>query len=152
VHVGSVQDCRRVPFLSWADGGRLREALAAGGRRPPPRPRAAAAGGMGGAVGGIVLASSSSTGWSRDLQDSCGQWPSPVVPEQRANTKSFVRLDIFCDSTCGAVRSAATGWSGQRRPIGRLAVPLPHPYQIVSPCRLAGAPSTRGSPTRCTPG
>jgi hypothetical protein len=50
------------------------------------------------------------------------------------------------------VRSAATGWSGQRRPIGRLAVPLPHPYQIVSPCRLAGAPSTRGSPTRCTPG
>jgi hypothetical protein len=47
VHVGSVQDCRRVPFQSWADGGRLREALAApgrrpGSRRPPPRPRAAA--------------------------------------------------------------------------------------------------------------
>jgi hypothetical protein len=57
--VGTVQDGRRVPFQSWADGGgraaavrRLRPPGGGGGRRRPPVAEAAAASGEAVAAGG----------------------------------------------------------------------------------------------------
>jgi hypothetical protein len=102
VHVVSVLDCRRVPFQSWADGGRLREALAAGG--------------MAGAVGdgrarsywppaaapAVGPATYSSTGFLRAMA---------VAGRGRAARKSFVRL-IFC---------VAAAQSSQRRPVGQVS-------------------------------
>ena len=59
-------------------------------------------------------------------------------------------MSTFCVRRTVACTAAATGWSGQRRPIGPGVGTCPRPYRIVSVCRSAAAKHTRGSPTLCT--
>ena len=56
----------------------------------------------------------------------------------RAARKSIMML-TFCVRRSPGDSAAATGWSGERRPMGPLAVFLPCPYRIVSVCRSAAA-------------
>ena len=100
-----------------------------------------------GALSGALIRASSGTGWSRDLQVSRGQWPSPG--RARAARKSCL-MSTFCVRRSAGDSAAATGWSGQRRPIGPGVGTCPRPYRIVSVCRSAAAKHTRGSPTLCT--
>ena len=105
-------------YLSIAEAAAA-AAAASPTRRPLRRPSVIVA---------RALLASSSTGWSRDLRDSRGRWPSPG--RARAARKPFVRL-TFCVRRSQAPCAAATSWSGQRRPIGPLAVPPPRPYQTM---------------------
>ena len=73
----------------------------------------------------------------------------PSAGRARAARKSIMML-TFCVRRSPGDSAAATGWSGERRPMGPLAVSLPCPYRIVSVCRSAAAKNTRGSPTLCT--
>ena len=59
-------------------------------------------------------------------------------------------MSTFCVRRSAGDSAAATGWSGQRRPIGPGVGTCPRPYRIVSVCRSAAAKHTRGSPTLCT--
>ena len=56
----------------------------------------------------------------------------------RSARKTIVTL-IFCVRRSPGDSAAATGWSGERRPMGPLAVSLPRPYRIVSVCRVSHA-------------
>eukprot|EP00964_Phaeocystis_antarctica_P053055 scaffold31088_cov75-Phaeocystis_antarctica.AAC.5 len=73
----------------------------------------------------------------------------PSAGRARAARKSIMML-TFCVRRSPGDSAAATGWSGERRPMGPLAVSLPCPYRIVSVCRSAAAKNTRRSPTLCT--
>ena len=46
---------------------------------------------------------------------------------------------IFCVRRSPCDSAAATGWSGERRPMGPLAVSLPRPCRIVSVCSVSHA-------------
>ena len=69
-----------------------------------------------------------------------------------AQIVAIIMLTAFCVRRSPGDSAAATGWSGERRPMGPLAVSLPCPYRIVSVCRSAAAKHTRGSPTLCQTG
>ena len=56
----------------------------------------------------------------------------------RSARKTIVML-IFCVRRSPCDSAAATGWSGERRPMGPLAVSLPRPCRIVSVCRVSHA-------------
>ena len=56
----------------------------------------------------------------------------------RSARKTIVTL-IFCVRCSPGDSAAATGWSGERRPMGPLAVSLPRPYRIVGVCRVSHA-------------
>ena len=56
----------------------------------------------------------------------------------RSSRKTIVML-IFCVRRSPGDSAAATGWSGERRPMGPLAVSLPRSYRIVSVCRVSHA-------------
>jgi hypothetical protein len=56
----------------------------------------------------------------------------------RSARKTIVML-IFCVRRSPGDSAAATGWSGERRPMVPLAVSLPRQYRIVSVCRVSHA-------------
>ena len=56
----------------------------------------------------------------------------------RSSRKTIVML-IFCVRRSPGDSAAASGWSGERRPMGPLAVSLTRPYRIVSICRVSHA-------------
>ena len=90
-----------------------------------------------GALSGALIRASSSTVWSRDLQASRGQWPLPAVHPIGAQNHHDV--GTFCVRRSPGDSAAATGWSGERRSMGPLAVSLSCPYRIMSVCRSAAA-------------
>ena len=78
-----------------------------------------------GALSGALIRASSSTVWSRDLQASRGQWPLPAVHPIGAQNHHDV--GTFCVRRSPGDSAAATGWSGERRSMGPLAVSFAMP-------------------------